>query len=186
MNAVIYGAANVSGPDDLSGRLWLGWDNQALYVAALVIDDVVSQPNWGNQIYLGDSIELQWDTDLARDFNSDAFDGDDWHIGLSPGNFTNLAPDSYVWTPRATLGAPVGIQVEAQTYVQDGRRKGYVLEAAIPWRLVSLTPAAGQAFGLAVSISDNDLPQAAQQSMVSTSPARQWHRPSTFNTLVLR
>ena len=186
ISSVVYGAENYSGPDDLSGRVWLGWDDQALYVAALVFDDVVSQSNWGNGIYQGDSLELQWDTDLAGDFNADTFNADDWHIGLSPGNFTTLGPDSYVWSPRAISGAAAGIQVEAQSYVQGGRRAGYALEAAIPWSLVNIRPRAAQTFGLTVAISDDDLPQPVQQSMLATSPTRQWHRPSTFNTLVLR
>ena len=180
---VVYAQGNYGGPDDLQARVWLGWDDQALYVATRVRDDVLSQPSRGSSLYLGDSVEIQLDADLAGDFDSNEFDADDWHIGLSPGNFEDLAPEAYVWTPRAMTGAQAGIRVAARPL---NGASGYTLEAAIPWRLLNVKPGDGQALGFTFSVSDNDSPTPAQEAMLSTSATRQWHRPQTFNTLVLQ
>ncbi len=183
---VVYGPENLSGPNDLNGRLWFAWDDQTFYLATLVQDDVFSQPSRGEQLYLGDSVEIQWDVDLQGDFDSNEFNADDWHIGLSPGNFRDTPPEAYVWTPRAMTGTAAGVQVAAQRFTTAEGGQGYTLEAAIPWRLLNVVPAGGQAFGFTFSITDDDLPTPAQQSMLSTSPNREWHKPLTFNTLILQ
>ena len=185
VDAVVFGQENMSGVGDLGGRIWLAWDNDALYIAVLVIDDTLSQPSSGRQLYQGDSIEIQWDTNPPGR-NPAAWDPDDWHIGLSPGDFQGRPPESYIWTARESSGADAGMRMAAQPFTNNGKYQGYTIEAAIPWGLVNVQPKAGQTFRLAVSISDDDIPQAVQQSMVSTSPGRQWHRPDTLNTLVLK
>ncbi len=185
VDAVVFGQENMSGVGDLGGRVWLDWDNNALYVAVLVIDDTLSQPSSGRQLYQGDSIEIQWDTNPPGN-NPAAWDADDWHIGLSPGNFQDKPPESYVWTPRDGYGADMGVRMAARPFMNNGQYQGYTIEAAIPWALVTVQPKAGQTFRIAVSISDDDSPQAVQESMVSTSPGRQWHRPDTLNTLTLK
>lgn len=182
----VFGADQWHGPTDLSGRLWFAWDDQNFYVASAVVDDVFSQPSRGETLYLGDSVEIQWDVDLQGDFTSDTFDGDDWHIGLTPGNFRDAPPEAHVWAPRAQTGAAAGIHTTAQRVSTGDGRQGYTLEAAIPWALLGLDPRGGQAFGFAFSISDNDSQAAAQQSLLSTSAQREWHRPTTFNTLILQ
>lgn len=188
---VVYGQETLSGPGDLSGRLWYAWDDNALYIASLVLDDVFSQTSRGETLYLGDSVEIQWDVDLEGDFESNEFNADDWHIGLSPGNFRDLPPEAFVWTPRPQTGAAAGIQVAAQRFTTTESRQGfplqgYTLEAAIPWRLIGIVPRGGQAFGFCFSISDNDQPAPTQQSMLSTAPGREWHKPLTFNTMILK
>ena len=182
VNHVVYAQGAYGGPDDLQAQAWLGWDDQALYVATRVRDDVLSQPSRGSSLYLGDSVEIQLDADLAGDFDSNEFDADDWHIGLSPGNFADQAPEAYVWTPRAMTGAAAGIRVAARPLAEGG----YSLEAAIPWRLLGVKPADRQPFGFTFSVSDDDSPTPVQEAMLSTSASRQWHRPQTFNTLVLQ
>ncbi len=185
VDAVVFGQENMSGVGDLGGRIWLAWDNDALYVAVLVIDDTLSQPSSGRQLYQGDSIEIQWDTRPPGN-NPAAWDADDWHIGLSPGDFQGHPPESYVWTARESTGVDAGVRMAAQPFTDNGKYQGYTIEAAIPWALVNVQPKAGQTFRMSVSISDDDIPQAVQQSMVSTSPGRQWHRPDTLNALVLK
>ncbi|MFN8497529.1 MAG: sugar-binding protein [Anaerolineae bacterium] len=185
VDAVVFGQENMSGVADLGGRVWFEWNDAALYVAVLVIDDTLSQPSAGRNLYLGDSIEIQWDTNPPGS-NPAAWDADDWHIGLSPGNFQDRPPASYVWTPRDAAGADLGIQMAARPFMNNGQYQGYTIEAAIPWSLVNVRPKAGQTFRLAVAISDDDIPQAVQQSMVCTSPGRLWHRPDTLNTFTLK
>lgn len=183
---VVFGKGQWTGPDDLNGRLWFAWDDEDFYLASAVVDDVFSQPSRGDVLYLGDSVEIQWDADLEGDFDTSEFNADDWHIGLSPGDFKGTPPEAYVWTPRPTTGAAAGIRTAAQRVVLSDGRQGYTIEAAIPWRLLGLEPRGSQVTGFTFSISDTDSPAAAQESLVSTSAQREWHRPKTFNNLILQ
>ena len=63
--------------------------------------------------------------------------------------------------------------------------KGYTLEAAIPWRLLGIDPARTTVFGVALNISDNDVPEPAQLTMISSTPNRSWADPRSFGTALL-
>lgn len=58
-----------TGPTDLSGTGWLGWDEQNLYLAAKVVDDVHVQTQTSWEMFRGDSVELWIDADLQDDFD---------------------------------------------------------------------------------------------------------------------
>jgi hypothetical protein len=178
VDAVVFGDEDWSGPEDASGRAFAGWDDRALYLGVQVIDDVFSQPSTGQQLFLGDSLDVQIDADLAGDWAADAYNGDDWQIGLSPGNFDNHPPEAYLWRP--VTSPATAIEIAARRL-----ESGYILEAAIPWPLVGFDPARMRGIGIALNISDNDESAAAQMSMVSSSPLRSWADPRTFGTLIL-
>jgi hypothetical protein len=64
---------------------------------------------------------------------------------------------------------------------------GYVLEAAIPWRDLNLTPAAGLVLGFVLNVNDNDRPGVAVQEMMKSSvPNRRFGDPTTWGTLTLQ
>jgi hypothetical protein len=63
---------------------------------------------------------------------------------------------------------------------------GYNAEIVIPWSVFGVTPAGGQHYGFAFSISDNDNPnQNAQQSLASSTPGRVLTDPTTWGDLAL-
>jgi len=67
---------------------------------------------------------------------------------------------------------------------QDGITR---VEAAIPWNVLGVVPAAGQSYGFAVSASDNDdTGQNLQQGMVSSVPTRVLVDPTTWGELQLK
>ncbi len=178
---IVYGAASWSGSSDLSATYYLGWDSGNLYLAVRVTDDKFVQLSTGSQIYKGDSIELQFDADLAGDFSSTYLSSDDFQIGLSPGDFGTLSPEAYRWYPASQSGKLISVQVQARQTAS-----GYDLEARIPWVIFGLTPSAGARYGLALSISDDDLAgSAVQQSMVSNVGTRLLLDPTSWGTLIL-
>ena len=177
----VYGAANWSGIEDSYGHFFAGWDDTALYLAVSVTDNTFVQVSTGRMMFKGDIIELQFDADLQGDFFSSRLSSDDYQIGLSPGNFGSIGTGAYRWYPIGLAGSAAGVTLEAVSTDQ-----GYDLEAAIPWTLFAVVPEAGDSFGFALSISDNDLVgQAVQQSMVSTVKSRTLTNPTTWGTLVL-
>ena len=180
VEAPVFGANAWSGSRDLSGLLWVGWDNANLYLLTRVYDDVFVQESSGILLYQGDSVELQLDADLAGDFTSRVYSDDDWQIDFSPGNLLSANP---VWQWWVYRGIPGSGNV---TLLTARHTDGYSLAATIPWSLLRVTPRAGNVYGFAFNISDNDTPGTQQQeSMVSTSPVRQLNDPTSWGTLQL-
>jgi predicted small secreted protein len=183
VDQVVYKPENWSGPADQSATFTIAWDAANLYLATHVVDDVHVQTQIGEAIFKGDSLEVLLDTDLGGDYGSRKLSADDFQLGLTPGEQKIGGPDAYLWFPKANAGRPAGVTVAAH---QDETGNGYYLEAAIPWSVFGLAPAAGNRFGFALSSSDNDTPDTAeQQSMISTSPIRALADPTTWGTLVL-
>ena len=180
-NQIVFGVSNWTGASDASGVYFIGWTNEALYVAVKVTDDTFVQVSSGSQIFKGDEVELQLDTNLKGDFFSNVLSSDDYQIGMSPGNFGSLGKESWRWYPRAIRGS-----LSAITILASSRPDGYDLEAKIPWSVFGVTPSAGARYGFALSVSDNDLKGApVQQSMVSSVSSRTLSNPTTWGTLIL-
>ena len=114
-NQIVFGASNWTGVSDASGVYYIGWTNEALYVAIKVTDDTHVQVSSGSFVYKGDEVELQLDTNLEDDFFSNVLSSDDYQIGLSPGNFSNLGQESWRWYPRSTRGPLSVITIQAKS-----------------------------------------------------------------------
>jgi hypothetical protein len=178
----VYGIENWRGVDDLSGEGMFGWDEDYLYLALHVTDDVYIQNATGTHIYKGDSIEILFDADLAGDFHDNNLSDDDSHLGMMAGiPSVGFSPQAYQWLPSHLEGERAEI-----TLVAMSTSTGYDLEAVIPWKVLGVTPLAWQHYGFAISISDNDKEGTVlQQSMISNTPDRRVNKPTTWGDLVL-
>ena len=156
----------------------LGWDDANLYLAAHVADDRHVQTQTGNQIYRGDSLEIQIDTDGGA---SIVVSPREFQINLSPGDFVTLAPSANLSQGMDSGGmfdAPGGhrIAVAAQLTAD-----GYTVEAAVPWSDLFMTPSTNRPMAIALNLDDNDRAgQAVQEAMYSNSPNRMYLDPSTW------
>jgi hypothetical protein len=179
---VVFGKSNHTGPEDLSGRAMIGWDDSNLYLGIRVIDDKYVQNAKGSDLFKGDSLDILLDTNVPSDFYLAALNGDDFQLGISPGSPNpNDNSEAYLWFPKSSEGARGEVVVAART-----REDGYVVEVAIPWSVFSVSPFHEQHFGFALSISDNDNKnQNLQQSMVSYVPIRTLNDPTTWGDLTL-
>ena len=170
-----------TGAADLSGAFYIAWDDDFLYLGVDVTDDQHIQIESGAKLYLGDSLEIQVDADLAGDFTSDVLNDDDIQIGFSPGDWGARRPEAYIWQPRAREQPGTMIRVAAQPTL-----RGYALEAALPWWVLGGRPDTETAVGFCLNLSDNDATDtAAQQVMLSTSAVRKRGDPTTWGTLVI-
>lgn len=182
VDTVVFGVNEWDGEADLSGWLMLGWDEDYLYLGMRVYDDRYVQNSRGEEIFLGDSLELLLDADLDGDARVRELNSDDYQVGISPGNeLGGRGMGAYLWFPRSEAGPLDEVEVAASQ-----RGDGYLLEAAIPWRVFGLRPRSGDRYGFAFSISDNDRPnREVQESMVSTTRQRVLTDPSTWGVLSL-
>jgi len=101
----------------------------------------------------------------------------------TPTPCTANPPQAYVWAPKTKAGKTTEIKIGA---LESG--KGYQVELKIPWSLLGVSnPSAGDHYGFAVSISDNDKTgKLEQQTMVSNVPTRYYADPTTWGDLYLK
>lgn len=172
------------GPKDLSATFNFAWDDTYFYVSAVVTDEthVQTAGSRNYDLYKGDDVEIWFDTDLAGDFQTPSANGDDYQIGLSPGDFAGLGPQAVFWNPDKKDARNQSVSVAAQ---ERPAHNGYTLEAAIPWTaLGGIRPEPGAAIGFAASAGDNDRADTPRQElMISTVQRLQYRQPFTFGNL---
>ena len=131
IESVVFGKSNHSGPDDLSGRAMLGWDDNNLYVGIRVIDDKYVQNAKKADLFKGDSLDILLDTNVPKDYYLGALNGDDFQLGISPGSPNpNVNVEAYIWFPKSSEASRGDVITSART-----REDGYVVESAIPWSI---------------------------------------------------
>jgi hypothetical protein len=160
----------------------MGWDTGNLYFYVVILDNTHVQTQHGELLFQGDSLELQFDADLAGDFAATKLSGDDFQLGLSPGA-DRQTPEAFLWNPADRKGVPAGITMASRAGSDAG---GYIFEVAIPWSFFGVTPTAGQHFGMALNSSDDDAPGTAiQQIMTSSVVTRKLLDPTSWGTIQL-
>ena len=173
-NFIVYAANGWDNTDDLEATWYLSWDEGALYLAVRVVDDTHAQYSSGAFTYLGDSLELQFDTDRPGDFGSGVSD-DEFQLEISPGNFADLAPEA--WRFRGTnnnsyVDAPGHQIVVGSQQTADG----YTIEARIPWNNINVTPSNGFVMGANLNVNDNDTDGPLQELMKSNISSRTYRK----------
>jgi hypothetical protein len=133
------------GPSDLSGRVWVTWDEQNLYLSATIVDDVHAQPATSEGIWVGDSI--QFAVTPGAPGESTGY----YEYGLA---LTGAGPQAFRW---ASIGPPVGPVTGAAVQVtRDEQAKRTVYEIAMPWdQLAPFKPADGL-MSVSMLVNDND------------------------------
>jgi hypothetical protein len=196
---VVFGKDKWTGADDCSGTVVAGWNKDFLFIGVRVKDDKYVQEATKEKIYLGDSIEILFDRYVSADYSLHAMTSDDYQLGISPGQYgittcmilngkvstgcTPQPPQAYLWFPKADAGKVPEVKIGAL----EGS-SGYQVEFKIPWSLLGVTnPKAGDHYGFAISISDNDKAGTLnQQTVVSNVPGRFYADPTTWGDLYLR
>lgn len=182
----VFQISTWDGTDDLTASWRLAWDLNHLYVGVEVIDDIHVQTQTGNQIFRGDSVDMQFDTNREADFGN-GLSPDDFQITFSPGDYASLPESAFRFQGTANgqiLDAPGGHHI---TLKAQQTESGYTVEAAIPWGDLDLTPSAGLVIGIALNANDNDSPgTAAQEVMMSHVATRTLTDPSGWGTLTLQ
>jgi hypothetical protein len=171
--------------DDITAFWRLGWDDSGLFVAVQVDDDVHVQTQTGNQIFRGDGVSLQIDTDREGDL-APVLSPDDFQVNLSPGDFAGIPVSAYLFR-----GAPDGGLLDAPgnriAIAARPNGQGYLLEALIPWEDLDVSPSAGAIMGVALNVDDNDGPGTAIQEVLKSHVAtRTFADPTSWGRMILQ
>jgi len=80
------------GTEDLVPVWQLKWDDRFFYVGVAVTDDRHVQTRQDDQVYRGDSVEVQLDTDPFTDAGVAELSPDEYQLIFSPGDFQDILP----------------------------------------------------------------------------------------------
>ncbi len=166
------------GPTDFSGKIYVMWDEELLYIAADITDNEVIQEKTGAYLFQGDTIEIYLRMNLAEDDGIASYTNNDYQFGFTPG--TNAkAPDWHIWNNSRAL-------TDVQVVVQR-TKTGYTLEAAIPVWEMDILLEQGLEIGFDVAIDDVDMSNAAdtELQLVWSCLPNGWADPTVFNIVVL-
>ena len=162
------------GPQDLSVRYLLGWDDANFYFFAAVTDDVHHVPCTGRDIFKNDAVQIAFDT-LDDAQSGVGYREDDYEIGLSDGH------PAWRWHGGGVKSGPipeVGCSVVRKDAVTEYR-------AAIPWTALGLS-AAPKALGFAFVVQDNDDGGSARYRLAFGGGIADGKSPCRFRRLLLR
>ncbi len=135
-----------SGPQDLSLRTWIGWDEKDLLLAVEVTDNIHASIDTGEGFWAYDSIQLALDS--AGD-STTAFDDNDTEFGFAKGKKENIACLTF---PRFEPLKCDTLKIE-----RDETRKVTLYTAAVPWHsLAGFKPKPGRVFAFNIIANDND------------------------------
>ncbi|MGH7739813.1 MAG: sugar-binding protein [bacterium] len=173
---VVEGKAFWKGADDFSGRIFLTYDTEYLYISAVVTrNGHPVNANDPSSLWNGDCLELFLSTNSnpAAHGRLTRFD---YHIGISPG--TNCS-NAQVWCfnqGRSVLGA----RIKAKN-----SNKGYILEVALPLDFFSgLTIASHQTCGFDVALDEGGTVSGNRLVQMDASDhANSWQNPSDWGRI---
>jgi hypothetical protein len=164
-----------TGDADLSAKVWTAWDDKWFYLYEEVKDDTVAAN--ATNVWEEDEIELKFDPQPTDSVTNSVWDTRLTALGQGTGvtAFDNLGnvPDSL------------------KQYVRTRVSGGYNLELAIRWSAIrssnneTITPAAGNVFGMAINNHDNDGRARRQASIMwaATMLDAVWNTPKYHGTV---
>ena len=170
-----------TGKDDLSAKIYLGYDKDNFYLGAEITDDVhISR-------YSG---QLAWNQD-AMQF---AFDmgNNDYDLVLSPGGYgdddrefvlsaTPKGPQLFCFTGPADVRRKL---IGTPQVVRNGNKTLYFVK--LPWTLLGKQPVKGNVFGFNAVIFDFDRPDATISCQLEFSPGITYGKtPALFKRFIL-
>lgn len=140
-----------AGPEDLSVESAMAYDEEKLYLAINVRDDVHFQQQRPGKLWANDAIQVGVDS-LANALpyvHGYAADDYEFGFGLSPDGPAKEITQLYEMGRHAAALAALAVQA-----FRAGDRTCY--RVAIPWRVLKLTPIKGMILALNVVAIDND------------------------------
>jgi hypothetical protein len=135
-----------TGTEDLSGKVWLTWDKDNLYLSAKIHDDVFYQPAVADGIWQGDSIQFA----VSQGMPGESKQWYEYGIAL-----TGSGPQVYRWL--APTGKSTGLVNNAKLQVtRDENAKDTIYELALPWSELQPSEADDGLLSFSMLVNDND------------------------------
>ena len=165
----------------VTARVWLSWDDEAMYVSADVVDPNVQSTAYGGQLlWHHDGIELMCDT--ARDRSPGRIPyADDFKFVITALNRVGTSWGGIVPTEAWDTVVRSATRADATVNQPSDEDRGYSVELAVEWDNTFRRPAAGQAWGFNIKVNDHVAPTARMAQWRNEGP---FNHPSTAGTLL--
>jgi len=171
------------GPEDLSGKAYIMWDEDNIYIAADITDKIpmVNKKTKAN-IWNGDAIEVVMSADPKASPTRKRFKRSDYQIGLSTGDGKGNQPTIWNWQRRRV---PKGSKIAVK---RKSTPQGYVLEANIPWKFfrIKFVPKPGVKLGFDIAFDDADKTGERERQMIWNGDYYFYKDPSVWGILELQ
>jgi len=139
--------ADHTGVNDLSGDIWLNWDEDYVYLSAVITDDIHHQSAIDREIWQGDSIQFG----VSSGAPGEILNSYEYGIALT----SHLGPQLYRWA--GMNGAPVKlIDNRELTIVRDDVSHTTQYKLALPWSELSPVKASDELFSFSILVNEND------------------------------
>lgn len=171
---------NWGGTADLSGNVYLMWDENNLYLAAEVTDKIpLINKKEKQDIWNGDAIEIVMSTDPGADPKRNDFDRNDYQIGFGTGDGKAFKPTIWSWQRRRI---PAGSEIRVK---KTASPLGYILEARIPWGFFpnGFVPSSGKKVGFDIALDDADNTGEREKQFIWNGDYYFYRDPSVWGTL---
>lgn len=120
------GGSSYGGDDDLSGKIWITYDDENLYISADITDDQHGAPSTGEQIWRNDGLQIDFAQHETAAYDNNGLT--EIGVGMLEDGSTAL----WVWKNVIDIGdssKPNGVKAVA---TRNGKHTYY--EAAISWK----------------------------------------------------
>jgi hypothetical protein len=135
-----------NGADDLSGSVWLNYDNDYFYLTAKIKDNIHAFPATDVNMWNNDSIQFAISNGLPGE------DPNYYEYGISQ---TSAGSQIYRWI--APVGVAKGLVTNGEVQVtRDEGQKLTVYELALPWSELVPIMTDGGVFNFSLLVNDND------------------------------
>jgi len=173
---------NWGGLADLSGKVYLMWDANNLYLAADVTDKIpLVNKKERQDIWNGDAIEIVLSTNPSADPKRDSFERGDYQIGFGTGDGKANKPTIWSWQRRRT---PNGSEISVK---KNDKVSGYIMEAKIPWVFFGgFVPSPGTKVGFDVALDDADHSGERERQFIWNGDFYFYKDPSVWGVLEFR
>jgi beta-mannanase len=167
------------GPKALSGKIYLMYDKEYLYLAADVTDRLpLMNSRERGDIWNGDAIELVFTTDQGADPKRESFGRNDYQVGFGTGNGKDVKPSIWNWQRRRS---PTGSEIFVK---RADKPLGYIMEAKVPWSFFgSFVPEAGSKIGFDIALDDADRTGERERQLIWNGDYYFYKDPSVWGVL---
>ncbi|RAU98169.1 S-layer homology domain-containing protein [Paenibacillus sp. YN15] len=168
--------AGYTGPNDLSGKIGLHWDEDKLYILAKIADDTHFYSGQDSDIWRYDSIQFA----LSAGVPGESSQWYEYGIAQTP-----AGPQIYRW--RAPAGVSTGDVANGELRVTRDEESKYTLyQLALPWEeLTPIQPDKDSVISISFAVNDND--GAAREGYIEWGAGIAGSKdPGKFRTVELR
>ena len=130
-------------PDDLSGKLWITYDANNLYLSAEILDDIHCQTSVEGNTWLGDGMQFAVSAGAPGETDNS------WtELGAA---LTPEGPQAYRWIPNQGLVDKADLAIQ-----RDDAKKLTTYELAYPWDEIQQSIPTEELISISLLVNDND------------------------------